>query len=115
MRYKGLRRRTVRKKRGGSVPKFIVPRKAKKSFGETVGYRYFCGHVVREVAKQLPNTSVICWKTDHALSLPVCAMHKFVREKTYCKKCPLFQKDEYADMLRLLIVQWEQDDLILEE
>jgi len=67
--------------------------------------------VVKEVAKQLPNKSVICWQTDHTLSLPVCANNKFVKEKTYCKRCPLFQKDEHSTTLRSLIEEWEKDDL----
>jgi hypothetical protein len=38
-------------------------------------------------------------------------MRKFVKETTYCKRCPLFQKDEHATTLRSLIEEWEKDDL----
>jgi len=111
VRYKGLKRRAIRKKPGSKPPECIIPQKSKRSFAQTAEYKYFWGHVVKEVAKQLPNKTVSCWKTDHTLSLPVCANKKFVKELTYCKRCPLFQKDEHSTTLRSLIEEWEKDDL----
>jgi hypothetical protein len=111
VRYKGLKRRAIRKKPGSKPPEYIIPVKAKRSFGQTTDYKHFWGHTIKEIAKQLPDKSVICWYTDHTLSLPVCAMRKFVKETTYCKRCPLFQKDEHATTLRSLIEEWEKDDL----
>jgi len=70
---------------------------------------------VKEVAKQLPNKIVICWKKDYMVSLPFCAINKFVKETNYCKRCPLFQRDVHAETLRSLIEEWEKDDLDLEE
>ena len=89
----------------------MLPKKGKRSFSATKDYKYFWGHVTKEVALQLPNKTVICWYNDHMLSLPVCAIHKFVREKQYCKRCPLFQNDEHGPPLRRLIEEWEKDDL----
>jgi len=67
--------------------------------------------MVKEIAQQLPAKTVICWKDDHFLSLPVCAMNKFVREKSYCKRCTLFQGDDHSDLLYKLVEEWERDDL----
>lgn len=115
MRYKGLQRRRIRRKPGTKPPEYIVPKKARKSFGQTADYKYLWGHTVTEVAEQLPNKSVICWKTDHFLSLPVCAIRKFVKETKYCKRCPLFQGDEYSDQLKSFIEAWEKDEIELED
>jgi hypothetical protein len=38
-------------------------------------------------------------------------MRKFVKETTYCKRCPLFQKDEHAKVLKSLIEEWEKDEI----
>jgi hypothetical protein len=45
------------------------------------------------------------------MSLPSCAIRKFWHEESYCKRCPLFQRDEHAQELRSLIEEWEKDDL----
>jgi hypothetical protein len=106
-----LKRRAIRRKPGSKPPEVIIPVKAKKSFGQTVDYKYFWGHTVKEIAKKLPNKTVSCWYTSHTLSLPICANRKFVKETTYCKRCPLFQKDEHATVLKSLIEEWERDDI----
>jgi hypothetical protein len=106
-----LKRRAIRRKPGSKPPEYIIPVKAKRSFGQTADYKHFWGHTVKEIAKQLPDKAVICWYTDHTLSLPVCAMRKFVKETTYCKRCPLFQKDEHATVLKSLIEEWERDEI----
>ena len=74
-------------------------------------YKYFWGHVVKEVAKQLPDKRVICWYNEHMLELQTCADNKFLQERNYCKRCTLFQKDEHAQVLKALIEEWEKDDL----
>ncbi len=113
MKNKGLKRRAIRKKPGSKPPEWIAPvRKYKGAvYSNSKDYKYFHGHIVPETAKQLSNKRVICWYNDHILSLPVCAMNKFWREKSYCKRCSLFQKDEHAQELRSLIKKWETDDL----
>lgn len=113
MRSKGLKRRAVRRKRGSKPPEYITPKKKTKGspFSQTKEYQYFEGHIVPEVAKQLPRKNVICWYNDHMLSLPVCAIKKFWKLQTHCKRCPLFQSDEHAQQLKSLIEEWELDDL----
>ena len=64
-----------------------------------------------EVGKQLTPKKVICWYNDHILDLRICAMNKFWRKYSYCKRCPLFQGDEHSQELRSLIDEWEKDDL----
>jgi len=110
---KGLKRRAVRRKAGSKPPEYIVPKKKRKgtSYTRTADYQHFEGHVVPEVAKQLPGKTVICWENDHMLSLPVCAIKKFWKQKSYCKRCSLFQGDEHSQVLRSLIEEWELDDL----
>lgn len=93
----------------------IEPEKAKRAYTNTRDYKHFWGHVVREVAEQLPNKPVICWKDDHILNLPVCALNKFLKEKSYCKRCSLFQEDEHATLLREIIQDWEKEDTLEEE
>ncbi len=113
VKYKGLKRRAIRSKPGYKKPEYITPKKKVKgpTYTRSDDYKYFWGHIVTEVAKQLPAKSVICWKTEHRLSLPICALRKFVKETGYCKRCSLFQEDEYAQELRSLIETWEHDDL----
>jgi hypothetical protein len=117
VRKRGLRRRTIRRRPGSKPPEYIIPVRKQEGVAYSNGkdYRYFHGHVIPEVAKQLPDKHIICWRNDHMLSLPVCAMNKFWEEKKYCKRCSLFQADEYAQELRSLIEKWETDDLEEEE
>jgi len=89
----------------------IKPLRSRFLKTRTKDYRYFVGHVTPEIARQLENKTTICWVNGHMLSLPVCAINKFWREQSYCKRCPLFQKDDYAEQLRSLIEEWEKDDL----
>ncbi len=113
MKYKGLKRRAIRRKPGSKPPECITPERKRKgsAYGGSKDYKYFYGHIVLEAVKQLSDKRVICWHNDHMLSLPVCAINKFWKEKSYCKRCPLFQKDEHAQELRSLIEEWETDDL----
>jgi len=113
VRYKGLKRRAIRRKPGSKKPEYITPEKKRRGspYSKTKEYQYFEGHIVPEVAKQLPPKNVICWYNDHMLSLPVCAIKKFWQLQTHCKRCPLFQSDAHADTLRSLIEEWEKDDL----
>lgn len=107
-----MKRRAIRRKPGVKPTEYIVPQKSKKPFGSTKDYKYFWGHVVKEIAKKLPKDEVvICWHTDHMLSLPICAVKKFVQEQQYCKRCPLFQNDTHAEKLRIIVEEWEKDDL----
>ena len=112
MKSKGLKRRAIRKKPGSKPPEYIQPKHKRRgaSFSTQAEYQYFYGHIVPEVAKKLPSKKVVCWYNDHILSLPICAMKKFWGEKTYCKRCTLFQDDEYAQELKTLIEEWECDD-----
>lgn len=116
MPIRGLKRRAVRRKRGSKKPEYITPKKKEKGnpYTQTKDYKYFSGHIVPEVARQLSGNTVICWYNDHMLSLPVCAIRKFWKEQSYCKRCPLFQRDEHAKQLRSLIEEWEVDDLMEE-
>lgn len=113
MRYKGLKRRAIRRKKGSKLPEYIAPQKKGKgsTYARSKDYQYFYGHIVPEVAKQLPRKTVICWYKDYMMSLPSCAIRKFWKEESYCKRCPLFQRDEHAQDLRSLIEEWEKDDL----
>ena len=113
MKSKGLKRRAIRLKPGTKPPEYIIPTKKTKggNYSRSSDYQHFEGHVVPEVAKQLPGKTVICWENDHMLSLPVCAISKFWKQKSYCKRCSLFQGDEHSQELRSLIVKWETDDL----
>ena len=113
MKSKGLKRRVLRQKPGSKPPEYIVPEKKKKGvpYTRTADYQYFEGHLVPEVAKKLPGKTVICWANDHMLSLQVCAINKFRRQHSQCKRCSLFQGDEHTPVLRLLIEEWELDDL----
>jgi hypothetical protein len=72
-------------------------------------YKYFYGHIVPEIADQLSNKRVICWKNDHVLSLPTCALKKFWHGVGYCKRCELFQEDVHAQVLKGLVIEWEKD------
>ena len=109
MKKPSLKRRQIRKKPGSEPVQYLKPRKAKRSLSNTEDYLYFWGHTTKEIALQLPDQPVICWYSDHMLSLPVCAMRKFMQEAQYCKRCPLFQGDFSADVLRNLIQSWEED------
>jgi hypothetical protein len=111
--YKGLKRRAIRRKPGSKKPEHITPKQKRKGapYSRTKEYQYFEGHIVPEVAKQLPSKNVVCWHNDHMLSLPVCAIKKFWQLQNHCKRCPLFQKDEHSTTLRSLIEEWEKDDL----
>lgn len=113
MRYKGLKRKAIRFKKGQKKPEYITPQKKKKGppYSNTTEYQYFEGHITPEIAKQLSPKNVICWYNDHMLSLPVCAIKKFWQLQKYCKRCPLFQDDEYSNQLKPLILEWEKDDL----
>ena len=113
MKKRGLKRRRIRSKPGSKPPEYVVPQKKEKgsTYSQTKDYRYFMGHIVPEVAKELPERRVICWRNDHMLSLYVCALNKFWHLRGYCKRCPLFQDDEHAQALKVLIEQWEIDDL----
>jgi hypothetical protein len=102
----------VRRKPGTKPTEYILPQPNKKSFGNTKDYKYFWGHAIQEVTVQMPSKPVVCWHNDHVLSLPLCAFNKFVKEKTYCKRCPLFQGDEHSQTLRELIEKWERDEVI---
>ena len=84
----------------------------KAYFANTKIYKFFCGHVVKEVAQQLPSDPVVCWHDQSALSLPECAVNKFMKEVSYCKRCPLFQEGyTHVNSLIALIEDWEKDDL----
>lgn len=112
MKYKGLKRRAISKKRGSGKPEYIIPQKKKNSsYVRTKDYTYFKGHIVPDIVNQLPNKNVICWYSDHKLSLPVCAIKKFWQLQKHCKKCPLFQGDEHAQVFKSIIDLWEKDDL----
>jgi hypothetical protein len=113
VRKRGLRRRAIRRKPGSKPPEYITPVKKRKgaAYSSSKDYKYFYGHIVPEVFRQLVDKRVICWHSDHMLTLQVCAMNKFWKEMNYCKRCPLFQKDEHAQELRSLIEKWETDDL----
>ena len=113
MKYKGLKRRAISKRRGGKRPEYITPQKKKggSSYARTKDYEYFKGHIVPDVVNQLPDKNVICWYNDHNLSLPVCAIKKFWQLQKHCKKCPLFQGDEHAQVFKSIIDLWETDDL----
>lgn len=109
----GVRRSQLRNRQKFEPLEFINPRKKEKgsTFAQSKDYKYFWGHVVKEIADQMPEKRVICWFDEHNLSLKVCAYNKFVREKRYCKRCTLFQGDVHAQALKDLIVEWEKDDL----
>jgi hypothetical protein len=112
----GLKRRAIRRKPGTKPPEYIIPSPKKRgNHARTADYKHFEGHIVPEVAKQLPGKTVICWETDHMISLPVCAIAKFWRQKKYCKRCSLFQGDEHSQELRSLIDKWELDEIDQEE
>jgi len=113
VKYKGLKRRAIRRKKGNKPPVYIMPGKKEKGgpYVQTKDYKYFWGHVTPEIAKQLKQATTICWTNTHMLSLSVCAVRKFWKEQSYCKRCSLFQGDEYAKQLRSLIEEWEKDDL----
>lgn len=113
MKSRRLKRRAIRRKSGTSAPEYILPTKKSKggNYSRTADYQHFEGHVVPEVAKKLPGKTVICWETDHMVSLPICAFMKFWKQKAYCKRCSLFQGDEHSQELRSLIEKWEIDDL----
>lgn len=105
-----LKRRTLIRKVNNPV-EVLEPERSERSFATTKDYRDFWGHVVKEIAQKLPKTAVVCWKDDHILSLPVCAMNKFIKEKKYCKRCSLFQGDVYSKKLYELIENWEKDEM----
>ena len=109
---KGLKRRSVRLKPGTKPSVNIVPEKKGKgaTYTRTEDYKYFQGHLVPQVARQLEKTTVICWYNSHTLSLPVCAVQKFWKEQSFCKRCSLFQGDAHARHLKELIEAWEIDD-----
>ncbi len=113
MKNRGLKRRAIRRSPGHKKPEYITPVKKQKgsAYSSRKEYKYFHGHVVPEIVKQLPNKRVVCWYNDHILSLSECAINKFWKEKNYCKRCSLFQADEHAQELRSLIEEWEIDDL----
>ena len=113
MKYKGLKRRKIRSKPGGKRPEHIIPHKKidGQPYSQTSEYKYFEGHVVPEIAKQLSVKSVVCWYNDQMLSVPMCAINKFRQQRTHCKRCSLFQKDEHSQELRSLVEDWEMDDL----
>ncbi|KKL99930.1 hypothetical protein LCGC14_1809520 [marine sediment metagenome] len=117
MRNKGLKRKAIRRKPGRPKPEYLTPEKKRKgpAYSSSKDYKYFQGHIVPEILRQASDKRVICWYNDHMLTLPICAMNKFWKENSYCKRCPLFQKDEYAQELRSLIEKWETDDLEKEE
>ena len=103
-------KRRVLKSKDPSTP-YVIVKPAKKVRGgnyvKTEEYEFFSGHTTPEIAKQQPNTHVYCWYTDHTLNLATCAVSKFLKEKSYCKRCSLFQSDEHAQGLRTLIDEWE--------
>lgn len=117
MRYKGLRRRKVKRKPGTKPTEYLTPEKKKRGnpYSQSKDYQYFSGHVVPDIIRSLPDKKVVCWYNDHILSLRSCSLNKHWLEKSYCKRCPLFQKDEHAQELRSLIEKWEEDDLTVEE
>jgi cytoplasmic iron level regulating protein YaaA (DUF328/UPF0246 family) len=108
-----LRRRTIRRKSNFKPLEFIKTEKKEKGspFSQSKDYKYFWGHIVKEVVKQLPDKRVVCWYNEHMLSLQTCAYNKFLKENNYCKRCTLFQKDEHAQDLKVLITEWEKDEL----
>ena len=106
-----LKRRAIRRKSDEPPIDYLTPQKSKKTFVNSAIYKYLWGHLVKEIIQQLPAKPVICWYDDHTLSLPVCAVSKFLKEKNYCKKCPLFQEDEYSSILQQSIEKWEVDDI----
>lgn len=113
MAIKGLKRRAIRRKKGSKPTEYIIPVKKEKGqpYSRSAEYKYFYGHIIPEISKKLPPKHVCCWYNDKVLSLPVCALNKFWREKKYCKRCSLFQDDKYAQELKDLILEWEKDDL----
>lgn len=106
-----LRRRAIHRKAGTKPPEYISPEKQSKSFAQSKIYKYLWGHLTREVTDKLPQETVICWYDSHTLSLPICAVNKFLKEKRYCKRCPLFQDDKHSQMLSDLISEWEKDEM----
>ena len=108
----GLKRKTVRRPNGTRPPEIIRPKKAKRPFSNTTDYKYFNGHVTRDIAKQLPDSPVFCWNDERPYDLNLCAVFKFWQERPHCKRCPLFQNDEHTPVLRDLITAWETDELI---
>ena len=86
------------------------PRK-RGHFANTRTYKYFCGHLVSEIAQSLPAEEVSCWKDGQSLTLQVCAVRKFMKETSYCKRCPLFQEDAYHKTLCDIIENWEKDEM----
>jgi hypothetical protein len=112
VKYKGLKRRVIPKKKGSRRTEHIIPQKKEKgSYARTKDYEYFKGHIVPDIVGKLPKKNVICWYNDHNLSLPVCAIKKFWQLQKHCKKCPLFQGDEHAQVFKSIIDLWETDDL----
>ena len=91
---------------------YLTPTKKEKgpTFVKTVDYQYFEGHVIPDIAKGLPKQPTVCWKNDHNLSLEICAVMKFCKQTSYCKRCTLFQGDAPAGELRALVEKWEVDD-----
>ena len=112
MKGKILKRRAIRLPKGHVPPDYIATeRKGKGTYSQTVGYKHFSEHLVVEVASQLSQErTVICWATNHMLSLPACAGRKFVHNQPRCRRCSLFQKDEHAKVLKGLVEDWEKDE-----
>ncbi len=108
-----LRRRAIRRRKNSKPTKYIIPRKKSKggTYVRTQDYSHFEGHIIPDIAKGLSPLPVICWYNDHMISLPACAVRKFWQQQSYCKRCSLFQGDEYSKELRSLIENWEKDDL----
>lgn len=113
MKYKGLRRRAIRRKNNTKKLEYIAPKKkiGGAPYSRTKEYKYFEGHITPEVAKQLSKKNVICWHNDRIMYLPSCAVKKFWQAQKHCKRCPLFQNDAHSEQLRSLIEEWQRDDL----
>lgn len=107
-----LKRRIIKQPKQPPV-EFIRPIKKTKgpTFVTSKDYKYFDGHIVKDIVKQLPNKRVVCWYEEDIKPLGWCAYLKFINKKRYCKRCTLFQDDEHAQELKVLINEWEKDDL----
>lgn len=93
------------------VEECLHPEGRKQTYATGATYNYLWGHMVKEITQVLPEKSVACWYDDHTLTLPVCAYNKFLKERKCCKRCSLFQDDEYTPILIKSIEELEKDDL----
>ena len=110
----GIKRRAVRRPNGAEPLEVIKPSASRKSLGTSKDFIHFEGHVVPEIAKQMPTTAVRCWHDERAYSLDMCTLFKFWKLRKHCKRCLLFQEDEHAQVLRTLIDEWETDEMLEE-